>query len=159
MAERPVFLQAWQNFSVVNVNVPAVGEIIGGNVGSNISLGVEDPTQGFTNACAIRMSYTLNYSGAKVQRGSWKTVSGADKNWYIYRVRDLLIYLHKMYGQPDKTVKNPKVSDFDNMKGILVFTVNGWSDASGHATLWNGNTCSDHCYFPMSSEASIWLLN
>ncbi|ENZ9095862.1 T6SS effector amidase Tae4 family protein [Enterobacter sp. 214E4] len=71
----------------------------------------------------------------------------------IYQVRDLLIYLHKRYGKPDKTVENPKVSDFENMKGIMVFTVNGWSDASGHATLWNGKTCSDHYYFPMPSEA------
>ena len=39
------------------------------------------------------------------------------------------------------------------------YSLTRWSDASGHATLWNGNTCSDHCYFPMSSEASIWLLN
>ncbi|WP_275556011.1 T6SS effector amidase Tae4 family protein [Mixta sp. Marseille-Q2659] len=38
------------------------------------------------------------------------------------------------------------------MNGILIFTVNSWSDASGHATLWNGYTCSDHCYFPLANR-------
>ncbi len=158
MVTRPGFLQAWHRFSEVNISVAEVGKKIGGNVGTNISLGEQDPTQGFTNACAIRMSYTLNYSSSKVERGPWKTVSGGDKNWYIFRVRDLIIYLHEKYGKPDKTIKNPTVKDFQGVNGILVFTVNGWSDASGHATLWNGTTCSDHCYFPVSSEASIWLL-
>ncbi|CAO95667.1 type VI secretion system amidase effector protein Tae4 [Erwinia tasmaniensis] len=158
MVIRPAFLQAWQRFSEINIDVSSVGKKIGGNVGANITLGEQDPAQGFTNACAIRMSYTLNYSGAKVERGVWKTVSGDDKNWYIYRVKDLLTYMHKKYGKPDKIVKNPKPGDFQNLKGILVFAVNGWSDASGHATLWNGSVCSDHCYFPISNEGSIWLL-
>lgn len=155
---RPLFLQAWNRYNEINVSVSIVGKKIGGNVGLNIALGEEDPTQGFTNACAIRMSYVLNYSGYKVKRGTWKTVSGADKNWYIYRVKDFLSYMHTVYGKPDKTVKNPTIHDFKGMNGILIFTVNGWSDASGHATLWNGKTCSDHCYFPSANEASIWIL-
>ena len=80
---RPNFLQAWQRFSEININVAKVGEKIGGNVGVNIDIGVTDPKHGFTNACAIRMSYVLNYTGAKISRGSWATVSGKDKNWYI----------------------------------------------------------------------------
>ncbi|MCL2894490.1 type VI secretion system amidase effector protein Tae4 [Brenneria tiliae] len=155
---KPNFLQAWQRFSEINIPVSDVGKQIGGNVGLNIKLGEEDPTQGFTNACAIRMSYTLNYSGVKIERGTWKTVSGSDRNWYIFRVKDLIPYLRYKFGAPDKTVKNPAIGDFVNMKGILVFTVDSWSDASGHATLWNGSTCSDHCYFPQATEASIWLL-
>lgn len=158
MSIRPVFLQAWQNFSDINVSVSLVGKKIGGNVGLNINLGEQDPEQGFTNACAIRMSYTLNYSGAKIERGMWKTVSGADRFWYIYRVKDLIAYLKYKFGAPDKIVKNPKVNDFLGLTGILVFTVDSWNDASGHATLWNGSVCSDHCYFPQATEASIWLL-
>ncbi|MBH3003123.1 type VI secretion system amidase effector protein Tae4 [Serratia marcescens] len=158
MMSRPSFQQAWQRFSEINVDITDVGKKIGGNIGLNIELGVNEPLQGFTNACAIRMSYTLNYSGFKVERGAWKTVSGKDKNWYIYRARDIINFLSYKFGKPDKTIKNPTPSDFSKDKGILVFTVPGWNDASGHATLWNGTTCSDHCYFPKSSEASIWLL-
>ncbi len=90
MASRPNFLQAWQRFSEVNVPVPLVGEKIGGKVGVNIKIGEgNNNNKGFQNACAIRMSYALNYSGSKIERGPWVTVSGADKNWYIYRVKDL----------------------------------------------------------------------
>jgi hypothetical protein len=102
-------------------------------------------------------SYTLNYSGVIVTRGLWKTVSGADGKWYIYRVSDLLKFLEFSFGNPDKTIKNPNTSDFAGIQKILIFNVN-WQDASGHATLWNGISCSDHCYFPIAQEASIWIL-
>lgn len=138
-------------------SIVSVGKKIGGKVEQNIILGVKDPLHGFTNACAIRMSYSLNYSGVIISRGSWQTVSGADRKWYIYRVSDLVTFLRLSFGEPDKTVKNPKPKNFEENKGILVFRVN-WSDASGHVTLWNGSSCSDHCHFPVASEASIWIL-
>ena len=146
---RPAFQAMWHNFITIygDGSVPRVGKRIGGKVQENIDLGVKDPKAGFTNACAIRMSYSLNNSGSLIPRGIWKTVSGGDKKQYIYRVSDLLKYLTNTFGKPDKTVKNPKPRDFAGVKGILVFGVQ-WSDATGHATLWNGSTCSDHCYFP-----------
>ncbi len=71
--------------------ITSVGDLIGGKVKQNIDLWIKEPLLGFTNACAIRMSYALNYSGILIKRGVWKTVSGTDKKWYIYRVRDLKI--------------------------------------------------------------------
>ncbi|MDH5858164.1 T6SS effector amidase Tae4 family protein [Lampropedia aestuarii] len=56
-------------------------------------------------------------------------------------------------------MKSPKSSDFSGKKGIIVFRVNQWSDATGHATVWNGTSCADACYFPESSEAFLWVLN
>jgi len=32
-------------------------------------------------------------------------------------------------------------------KGVILFEVSGWSDPQGHATLFNGQSCYDHCYF------------
>jgi hypothetical protein len=159
LSTRPLFRPMWHHFSEIygDGSVPSVGKKIGGKVQTNIELGIKDPKAGFTNACAIRMSYSLNKSGSFVQKGVWKTVSGGDSNQYIYRVSDLLKYLTQVFGKPDKTVRSPKPRDFENMKGILVFGVQ-WQDATGHATLWNGTTCSDHCYFPVAAEASIWLL-
>ncbi len=156
---RPSFIVAWKHFKKVygKGEITSVGDLIGGKVKQNIDLGVKDSLLGFTNACAIRMSYTLNYSGILIKRGKWKTVSGSDTKWYIYRVRDLLKYLENSFGMPDKTVKNPKMKDFNGIKGILVFTVN-WRDATGHVTLWNGTICSDKCHFPVASEASLWIL-
>lgn len=156
---RPLFQTMWHHFIVIygDGSVPSVGKKIGGKVQENIELGVKDPKIGFTNACAIRMSYSLNNSGISIPKGVWKTVSGSDKKQYIYRVSDLIKYLSQTFGKPDKSVRNPKPSDFARLKGILVFGVH-WSDATGHATLWNGSVCSDHCYFPVAAEASIWLL-
>ena len=156
---RPKFLSIWGSFKSVYADgkVTSVGNKIGGKVKQNIDLGVTDPTLGFTNACALRMSYALNYSGMSIPRGNWKTVSGADNKWYIYRVKDLLTYINHSLGKPDKVIKNPKPQDFSGLQGILIFNVS-WSDATGHATLWDGQTCSDHCYFPEAQEASIWIL-
>jgi hypothetical protein len=156
---RPMFQTMWHSFISVygDGSVPSVGRKIGGKVQENIELGMIDPKAGFTNACAIRMSYSLNDSGMPISRGKWKTVSGGDKKQYIYRVSDLTRYLHNTFGKPDKIVKNPKPEDFSGLKGIIVFGVQ-WSDATGHATLWNRSTYSDHCCFPVAAEASIWLL-
>lgn len=156
---RPTFNLMSHNFSIIHGDgqLVSVGKTIGGKVQQNIDNGVKGLPGGFKNGCAIRMSYSLNYSGFPVKSGRWATVSGADKKLYIYRVEDIFAYLKANFGEPDKTVKKPKPDDFAGLKGILVFYVH-WLDASGHATLWDGRTCSDHCYFPVASQASIWLL-
>jgi hypothetical protein len=156
---KPTYNAMWANFTTIygSGDLVSVGNKIGGKVKVNIDLGVTDPNLGFTNGCAIRMSYALNKSGTLVPRGEWKTVSGDNGNWYIYRVKDLIKFLNSSFGKPDKTVKNPKPTDFHGESGILVFTVD-WRDATGHATLWNGTICSDHCHFPVASEAFLWSL-
>ena len=52
------------------------------------------------------------------------------------------VHLTQKYGKP--TVYNSK-DKFEKCapKGILVLDVPGWSDASGHATLWDGKTTID----------------
>lgn len=156
---RPSFNSMWTHFVTIygDGSVTSVGKKIGGKVEYNIELGLRDPTQGFENACAIRMSYTLNRADMPINRGIWKTVSGADGRWYIYKVRDMIAYLQHRFGKPDMTVRNPTPADFKGVKGILMFNVN-FNNATGHATLWDGAGCSDHCYFPVASEASLWKL-
>jgi len=160
MASKPSFLTIWSKFIEIygDGKITSVGEKIGGKVEENIKLGITDPDSGFTNACAIRMSYALNYSGVTITRGSWKTVSGADKKWYIYRVQDLRTFLANSFGKPDEVKRSPNPSDFAKRKGIIVFNVSGWSDASGHVSLWDGNKCSDTCHFPIATEVSLWSL-
>lgn len=150
---RPAFDVAWNNFTKINVSVAEVGKIIGGKVQANID------AKTFTNGCAIRMSYTLNYSGIPIIRNNnWSTVSGADKYWYIFRVRELINYLNYIFGKPDDELTNPKADHFSNKKGIIVFDVPSWSDATGHATLWNGVICSDSCYFDKANKVYLWQL-
>ncbi len=156
---RPIFSKMLDNFKKVygDGSLKHVADVIGGKVAVNIEMGIKDPNTGFTNGCAIRMSYALNYSENNITRGIWNTVSGADKKWYIYRVQDLINYLTQNFGSADKVIKHPKSENFSNMQGIIVFQVD-WKDATGHASLWNGENCSDHCYFDKASEASIWFL-
>ena len=96
--------------------VTTVGNKIGGKVKQNIDLGIKEPTLGFTNACALRISYSLNYSGVIVNRGIWKTVSGSDKKWYIYRVRDLVKFLTQSFGALTKQLKIQNHKDFKGEK-------------------------------------------
>lgn len=156
---RPSFTHMWTHFRTIygDGTVASVGIKIGGKVQENIDLG-EHQNEGFKNACAIRMSYTLGHSGVVIGKGKWLTSSGADKKLYIYRVTDLILFLEQTFGKPDRTIKHPKPGDLAAVKGILVFKVTGWSNASGHATLWDGTSCSDHCFFNNATEASIWKL-
>lgn len=163
MPNRPSFNSAWAAFMAMRVPVAQVGKRIGGYVQKNIEL----PTGGFENACPIRMSYVLNTTGFPIQKNSrYATVSGGDHRQYIFRVRDMMSYLEDKFGKPEKTVRSPKVSDFAKMKGIIVVKGHGWSNASGHVTLWDGTRCSDSCHLmhdpdngPFIPEtASIWLL-
>jgi hypothetical protein len=96
------------------------------------------------------MSYIPNKSGMKIPGTENKTVSGKNGDWYFYRVKDLIDFLAVQWGSPDKKIINPQVGDplIQNNKGIILFEIDGWADATGHATLWDGTgICYDHCYF------------
>ncbi|WP_195432895.1 type VI secretion system amidase effector protein Tae4 [Morganella morganii] len=151
---KPDFVTMWTNFARINVSVKEVGKKIGGKVQYNIDQGI------FQNACAIRMSYALNYSGVPVSRSPrWATSSGADKKWYIFKVADLIDFLESALGAPDMTAKSKKEMEaFQGKKGLVVFNVS-WEDATGHATLWDGSGCSDTCYYQSASEAKLWILS
>jgi hypothetical protein len=144
--QRSNFRLSWKISSLMNVNVNSVGKRIGGKVQENID--IPEKEQGkWTNACAVRMSLVLNNTGFPIKPGKYPTVSGKMGGFYIYRLNDLVSYLKDIFGEPDIVVNRiPTPEDFSLMKGILVVTGDGRSDARGHATLWNGSTCSDTCH-------------
>jgi hypothetical protein len=158
---RPFFGVAWMKFSEVNVPVPDVGAKIGGKVDQNIKSGI------FQNACPIRMSYVLNYTGVPIPQNPYATASGADGKWYMYRVNDMMTFLEVTFGKPDRTAKSPKTDDFSGLKGLIVVKGSGWSNARGHVTLWNGAMCSDTCHLLLDPDngtftpevASLWALH
>lgn len=154
---RPNLTKAVTKFKNVNITAPQVGKFLGGKVNYNINTLTK--AQGrFENACAIRMSYVLNNTGVKIPYISGQTVSGKNGNWYIYKVRTLIQFLKKKFGAPDHIITNPTLLKIDKLKGIIVFEVDQWVDASGHATIWDGTKCSDKCYFKESKKAYIWEL-
>lgn len=158
---RPSFGSAWAAFTTIRLPVGAVGKKIGGNVQKNID------AQIFQNACPIRMSYVLNKTGFPITNGGrYQTVSGSDKRLYLFRVNDMMDYLERVFGKPDKSVRTPKTTDFNGMKGIIVVKGHGWANARGHVTLWDGSRCSDTCHLMRDPEngsfvpeiASLWVL-
>ncbi|MBX2846995.1 MAG: type VI secretion system amidase effector protein Tae4 [Acidiferrobacterales bacterium] len=119
---------------------------------------ISDESFKWKNLCAVRLSYVLNKSGFKVPKQGSKTVSGKNGDWYLYRVHDLIKYLTNVFGLPDVTFVAPSSEKLSTQKGILVFEVDEWGDATGHATIWNGIGCSDSCYFETSKQAHLWTL-
>lgn len=163
---RPVFNAAWaasQRISSPLNQSAKVAALIGGTVARNIAL---TPPLGWKNTCAVRMSYILNQSGMPVPRIPGKTVSGDDKKWYFYRVKDLIEFLTQRWGKADLILPFPVAGrkDMADKRGVILFEVVGWQDANGHASLWNGSECYDHCYFNQdganyrTSRASFWSL-
>lgn len=125
------------------------------------------PPLGWENTCAVRMSYILNESGLLIPHIAKQTSSGADKRWYFRAVNDLIDFLSEEWGKPDLVVSFPQPNggNLTGRKGIILFEVTGWRDARGHATLWDGTICYDHCYFNepgrnyRTDRANFWQLS
>lgn len=163
---RPYFSHAWA--ASQRIYDPAnsgakVAKTIGGLVEKNINN--PDPKQRWSNTCAVRMSYILNQAGMVIPRIPGQTVSGADKRQYFFRVKNLIAFLEQRWGKAE-VVKYPPSGGgaLAGKKGLILFEVSGWSDAQGHATLFNGNICYDHCYFNepgakyRTDRANFWSL-
>lgn len=162
---KPLFSIAWvasQRIYDPTNSGARVAKIIGGKVAENIA-----PKGKWVNTCAVRMSYILNHSGLFIPYIQKQTVSGADKRWYFHLVSHLIIFLNQRWGKPDIITPYPLPGggELAGKKGIILFEVSGWDNASGHATLWNGKQCYDHCYFNQlganyrTDRANFWKLS
>lgn len=146
---RPSFIAAWaasqRIYDPVNSGAKVAG-VIGGTVEKNINN--LTTAQRWNNTCAVRMSYILGEAGLMIPNIHGQTVSGADGRKYFFRVRDLIGFLKQRWGKAE-IVKYPASGGgaLVGKKGVILFEVSGWSDAHGHATLFNGQSCYDHCYF------------
>jgi hypothetical protein len=138
-----------------------VAQVIGGEVAANI----HDKKNPWKNTCAVRMSYILNQSGLLIPAIPGKTKKGADRKNYFFRVKDVIAFLTIKWGAPE-IVEYPASGGgpLAGKKGIILFEVQGWSDASGHATVFDGSSCYDHCYFNepdaayRTTKANYWAL-
>ena len=164
---RPKFVNAWaasRNIYDAANSSAKVAKVIGGKVAMNVNS--QDERIRWRNTCAVRMSYILNYSDCLIPYITNQTVSGGDRRWYFYRVKNLIAFLIEEWGKPDMVVPYPQPDNgpLKNKKGIILFAVSGWGDAEGHATLWDGTICYDHCYFNepnvnyKTTQANFWSL-
>ncbi|WP_076515925.1 T6SS effector amidase Tae4 family protein [Achromobacter sp. MFA1 R4] len=163
---RPSFAQAWAaSQRIYDPANPAarVAKVIGGKVALNINS--PDPKGRWENTCAVRLSYILNQAGLSIPYKPGQTVSGADKRWYFYHVKNLIAFLESRWGKAE-IVRFPPAGGgaLAGKKGLILFEISGWTDATGHATLFNGNSCYDQCYFNepganyRTDRANFWSL-
>jgi hypothetical protein len=97
------------------------------------------------NSCPLRMSRALNKNGFDINPNLLPNAeywTGAGGKSYMMRVADMQKYLTIVLGQPDIAKVRGK-------------NVSGWHDATGHMTLFNGNTCAHDCYFSKISMSKV----
>jgi len=186
VADRPKFKTAWgaslriypERFRVSHPNdeevLEHVAKTIGGYVFANICKEFNGKTCSvptawerdnvvafrgkWPNTCAVRLSYILNYSGWIVPKSPAKTVTGGDKYQYFFRVDDVIDYLTHEWGEPEDVGADG--AGLKGRKGLLIVEV-PWSDATGHATLYDGEgaVCYDDCHFDAPpTSANFWEL-
>ncbi|ARU58386.1 type VI secretion system-associated effector [Oleiphilus messinensis] len=140
----PNFNLLWAQFPD-HIQYPTLKDLfthIGGTLARNINVPGFGPNG---NTCAVRISRALNYSNAPISKKTvnslkLNSITGADGKHYIFRVREIRLYLeHTLIARPIKVTRNFDKA-FLGTKGIVAFSVNGWSDASGHVALWDGTT-------------------
>jgi Type VI secretion system (T6SS), amidase effector protein 4 len=155
-AKLPSFSKMWAAYP--GGEAKDVKRFIGGNVDS----------AWITNTCTIRLSRSLNESGAAVpkNRSGLLTVSGADKKNYALRVAEFRKYMLATYGAPtiravgrtknsDGVVVDTNPATFAGRQGIIMFDVGVWDDATGHFDLWNGTQAAHDAYF--ADARAVWL--
>jgi len=103
----------------------------------------------YQNTCATRMSYAFNHGGYKIKSGEFNDIYSHAK--IFASVSGIIKFLKRQFGASDIKFDgngNNFKSKIQGKKGIIVFQINGWNDATGHVTLWDGSSCVDgHCYF------------
>lgn len=123
------------------------------------------------NACALRVSRALNYSGVTIPNIASQTWQGADGKNYFYYAAHLYNWMVKPFGQPDihltaadgapNGTKFPEQLNGLQNRGIYMMKPKSQESfgASEHATLWGGLNCiGGHNYFPAASDVYIWKL-
>lgn len=165
---------SWQNIHTAYMKIHNIGDtaakykLIGGPAEAEYKRAPKI----YENACALRLSYALNYGGMPINKNKRPTggtkLIGADNNLYytgVYTVRDFLVL---NWGTSDKPYKPYKVmssktensklaSDLTslNKKGVICMKVTGWDDAAGHITLWDGTGFSDGTNYLLDPRSNV----
>ena len=71
----------------------------------------------------------------------------------------LIKYLKLKYGNPDELMPSEYKEKLKGRKGIIVFEVSGWSDATGHADLWDGNKWVVSIASDMPTQHTSWSMD
>lgn len=128
-----------------------------------------DPEK-YNNACAIRVSRALNYSGIDVPYISSQTIKGGDGKNYFLGAANLNAWMLKTFENAPTHLTGTQGGKYgqnfpyllSNKKGIYIMIPNypgkNYFNASGHADLLTNGSCLGDCYFnPKGAVAYINL--
>ena len=146
-----------------------VYQLVGGQLYANH---LANPTA-YGNACAIRVSRALNYSGVIIPQISGKTEKGSDNKNYFKNAKDLHSWMKKTFGTPTNsnhltgTQGGKNGENFPALlsgkKGIYIMIANYPAlFATGHADIINDTDCPGNCWFNPPGGVytiDIWELN
>jgi len=174
---KPSWAQIYANFPKKSDGSEMCGEDVYNLIGGNVRLMMPNPP----NACALRVSRALNYSGVNIPNIPNHTFLGGDGKYYFLSSAKLYNFLRKTFGTPTTTLSQtqggPGGVNFPSLlsgkKGIYLMQVNTPKlfGALGHASLYTGNSCVPHncdqssnngCYFDAEGgvyKIYLWELN
>jgi hypothetical protein len=127
----------------------------------------------YQNACALRVSRALNYSGVNIPQITGQTYKGSDNKNYFLSSAKLFNFMKKTFGNGNIVLKqsdggaNGRLfqSKLAGHKGVYIMQASYPSKfgALGHATLFDGNDCiGGHNYFNATGGVdtiTLWILN
>lgn len=155
--KRPRFQDLWNAYAEVGMmGYEGVYDLVGGNVAELRRSNPDD----YTNACALRMSRAFNYGSYRIPSGTIipgtniYRVRGSDGLPYIMRVTGVIDFIRHNWGQPDKVIPPDQSATLNGLKGLIVVEVQGWGDATGHVTLWDGSITGDGTNYQNPNSSS-----
>nr|WP_298659750.1 type VI secretion system amidase effector protein Tae4 [uncultured Flavobacterium sp.] len=172
----PQNLPSWNAFnsSFPTINggympAPEVYQLVGGQLYNSH---LNNPNA-YSNACAIRVSRALNYSGVTIPFISGQTETGADNKNYFLNAKNLNAWMRKTFGVPTGSNHLTGLQGGTNgenfptllssKKGIYIMIANyPGLFATGHADIINNSHCPGECWFNPTGGVNyidIWELN
>ncbi len=121
------------------------------------------------NACALRVSRALNYSGISIPEIPGKTWKGGDGKNYFFLAAHLYAWLRQTFGAPDVELSSTPGNAIElhrqvvgiHNRGIYIMTPHNSQSfgASGHCSLWGGlNAIGGNNYMGDAGKIYVWRL-
>lgn len=147
VARRPLpnFRPMWEGYPADS------SEVVKARVGGGVNMAW------LTNTCTVRMSMAFHNAGHPIPQAQhgMTTTYGNDGRRYAFRVAEFNDWLRSVYGLPSASGAGNR-SVVAGKKGIIQFAVDGWSDATGHFDMWDGQKVKYSEYFAQAHAVYLW---
>lgn len=95
----------------------------------------------FTNTCAAKLSYALNYSGYKIKPHTPNTYLAGDGNWYFINAKEMNYYLEQNF------IKINERINITQVKNAITFQTGFKHGVSGHLDVFYRRKSASGSYY------------